>query len=133
MRITPKQYAEGLYEAVQNAKPSERAEILDQFFALLVRERRMREMPAILTVLQRIVERENNEKRVSVRSARALPHEVVRELRGRLTQVFGVQRVDIDQKVDPNLRGGMVIESEDETLDVSIRGTLLQLRKHFQE
>lgn len=133
MRITPKQYAEGLYEAVRNAKPSERAGILDQFFALLVRERRMREMPAILTVLQRIVERENNDKWVSVRSVRALSHEAVRELQGRLTQVLGVQRVDIDQKVDPNLRGGMVIESEDETLDASIRGTLLQLRKHFQE
>lgn len=133
MRITPKQYAEGLYEAVQNAKPLERAEILDQFFALLVRERRMREMPMVLSALQRIVERENNEKRVSVRSARALPHEAVRELWGRLTQILGVQCVDIDQKVDPNLRGGMVIESEDETLDVSIRGTLLQLRKHFQE
>lgn len=128
MRITPKQYAEGLYESIQNAEPSEQTGILDRFFALLVRERRMREIPMILAALQCIIEREGGEKRVRIRSAQALSQETIRSLAGRLSEIFGVEQVVLEQKTDANLKGGMVIETEEETLDMSIKGIVSQLK-----
>lgn len=133
MRITSKQYAEGLYESVRHAEPSDRTGIFDRFFSILIRERRMKDMPTILSALRRIIERETGEKSVRTRSAHPLSESAVRNLRERLCKIFDVDRVALETMVDPHLAGGIMIETEDETLDASILGALRQMKTALRE
>lgn len=133
MRITPKQYAEGLYESVRHVEPSDRTGIFDRFFSILIRERRMKDMPTILSALRRIIEREAGEKSVRIRSAHPLSESTVRNLRERLCKIFDAERVALETMVDPHLSGGIVIETEDETFDASILGALRQMKTALRE
>ncbi len=133
MRITPRQYAEGLYEAVKHAEASDWAKCIDRFLVMLTRDRRRRDIPLILRHLDRIAERETGIKFVDVVSARPLPAESKGSLERVGKNLFGGEEVRLRQKVSSLLLGGVLLQTENETFDVSIGGRFGQLKQFLEK
>ena len=132
MRITPRQYAEGLYEAVKRANPADRSDVIDRFLTLLARHRRRRDTMLVLRHVERIVEQETNVKCIDVISAKPLSDASMVSLKSVGKNVFGGGEVLLRQKVNTALFGGALLRTENETFDASIGGRLDQLKKFLQ-
>ena len=68
--------------------------------------------------------------RVKVRSAVPLADDQRNTLRAELHDYFGLEPL-LDEKVDPDLLGGMIVQIGDRVLDGSVRTKLEQLRKQL--
>lgn len=132
MRITSRQYAEGLYEAVKRANPADRSGVIDRFLTLLARHRRRRDTPLILGHIERIAERETGVKRIEVLAAKPLSEASKTSLESVGKNVFGGGEVLLRQKVNTALLGGALLRTESETFDASVGGRLDQLKKFLQ-
>ena len=132
MRITSRQYAEGLYEAVKRANPADRSGVIDRFLTLLARHRRRRDTMLVLRHVERIVEQETNVKCIDVISAKPLSDASMVSLKSVGKNVFGGGEVLLRQKVNTALFGGALLRTENETFDASIGGRLDQLKKFLQ-
>ncbi len=133
MRITARQYAEGLYEAVKHAESVNRPSMIDRFLALLVRDRRRRDIPLILRHIDRIAEREMGAKRVEVVSSAPLSEMSKTSLKVVGKKVFGGENMLLKQKISRTLFGGAVLRTENETFDASIGGRLGQLKQFLEK
>ncbi len=133
MRITARQYAQGLYEAVKHAESTNRPSMIDRFLALLVRDRRRRDIPLVFRHIERIAERETEVKRIEVVSAMPLSETVEASLKVVGKSVFGGEKVLLQQKINKTLLGGAVLRTEDETFDASISGRLGQLKQFLEK
>lgn len=129
MRITSRQYAEGLYEAVKRANPADRSGVIDRFLTLLARHRRRRDTLLILGHIERIAERETGVKRIEVLAAKPLSEASKTSLESVGKNVFGGGEVLLRQKVNTALLGGALLRTENETFDASVGGRLDQLKK----
>lgn len=132
MRITPRQYAEGLYEAVKRANPADRSDVIDRFLTLLARHRRRRDTMLVLRHVERIVEQETNVKCIDIVSAKPLSDASMVSLKSVGKNVFGGGEVLLRQKMNATLLGGALLRTENETFDASIGGRLDQLKKFLQ-
>ena len=132
MRITPRQYAEGLYEAVKRANPADRSGVIDRFLTLLARHRRRRDMPLVLRHIERIVERETNVKRIEVVSAKPLAVSLEASLELIGEELFDGCPVLLRQRVDATVLGGALLRTENETFDASIGGRFRQLKRFLE-
>lgn len=133
MRITPRQYAEGLYTSVKHAEASARPVLIDRFLALMARDRRRRDIPSIFRHIERIAEREAGAKRVDIVSARRLSEESLRILESEGKKVFGGEKILFQQKIQPNRIGGAIFRTENETFDASAGGRLGQLKQFLEK
>ena len=132
MRITARQYAEGLYEAVKRAGSENLPGVVDRFLALLVRDRRGRDVTLVLRHLERIVERETGVKQVEVVSAVPLSETSEESLKAAGKRVFGGGKMLLKQKTNRAILGGAVLRTENEIFDASIGGRLGQLGRFIQ-
>lgn len=133
MRITPRQYAEGLYASVQCAEASARPALIDRFLAVMARDRRRRDIPAVFRHIERIAEREAGVKRVEIVSAKTLSKESLREIEREGKKVFREEKILFQQKIQQNRIGGAAFRTENETFDASAGGRLGQLKQFLEK
>ncbi|TMK41788.1 MAG: ATP synthase F1 subunit delta [Actinobacteria bacterium] len=114
---------DGLHRAVEGAE-----EILINFLELLLENHRM---PLLFRIRQRYDELWEQEHRllpVQVTSAIELDEQIVSDLGARIGERTG-RRVELTQRVEPDILGGIVVQVGNSILDASIRNRLEQLRK----
>lgn len=133
MRISPRQYAEGLYEAVKRVEVSARPAVIDRFLALVTRDRRRRDIPAIFRHVERIAERESGAKRVEIVSSKTLSEASLHAIEQEGKKIFQEQKILFEQKIQPKLFGGAILRTENETFDGSIGGRLGQLKQFLEK
>jgi F-type H+-transporting ATPase subunit delta len=95
--------------------------------ALLMRRRRLDQLPAIAHEFRRLYNRREGIVEAIVTSAGALDAVEIAEISGRLQRIAG-GRIEIEQKVDPGLLGGVQVRLGDRLIDGSVRGRLERLR-----
>jgi len=136
MRITPRQYAEGLYVSVKHAEASARSALIDRFLALMVRDRRRRDIPAVFRHVERIAEREAGVKRVEIVSAKALSKASLHAMELEGARIFKKEtegKLFFQQKIRPKHFGGAKFQTGNETFDASIGGRLVQLKQFLEK
>ncbi|NJD61658.1 MAG: ATP synthase F1 subunit delta [Deltaproteobacteria bacterium] len=102
------------------------------FLRLLVDKRRMNILPQILTELRRMVEELEGVERVEVISAAPLPETQREFLRSVLSLRTG-KRIELEEKMDPAVLGGMVVKLGSTVYDGSVRTQLVQIRENLQK
>lgn len=132
MRITVRQYAEGLYEAMKRAEGLEYAGIIDRFLALMKRDRRRKDIPFVFRHIERIAERESGVKRVEIISARPIAEASMRAVESEGEKVFGKERILFQQKIRPELFGGAMFRTESETFDATTGGRFRKLKQFLE-
>ena len=106
------------------------AEPLQRFLALVIRNKRVEYLPAILHNYRVLYRKEKGITRAWLTTATENP-----ELAGKLAELMklqGLTEVDFKTEVDPNLIGGFIVQVEDKRLDASTASQLKQIRKDLE-
>jgi len=102
------------------------------FLRLLVDKRRINILPQILSELRRMVEELEGIERVEVVSAVSLPGTQRDFLKGVLEKQTG-KRIELEEKMDPAVLGGMVVKVGSTVYDGSVRTQLSRIREILQK
>ncbi len=128
MKITPKQYAESLYQAVVGKKDSEVKDAIGNFVKVLINNNDISKADEIIKQFVRIWNREQGIVEAEVVSAKELDKKIVKLLNGYIAKLSGAKDVVIKEIVNKDILGGVVIKYKDKVLDGSLRMRLGELR-----
>lgn len=103
-----------------------------EFLAVLVRKRRAMYIVEIIDEFNRQVEFEKGISRVTVITALPLKPEEESSLVTTLATKTG-KKIELEQKVDPTVIGGMIVLMADEIIDGSVRHGLNLLKEQLQK
>jgi F-type H+-transporting ATPase subunit delta len=103
-----------------------------RFLRVLNRHGRLGLLATVTRQARATLDRRNNRKPVTVRSAVSLDEGQQSALRDRLASMLQATPV-ITLEVDPSLIGGLVVQVGDEVYDASVRNRLQQLRGRLTE
>jgi F-type H+-transporting ATPase subunit delta len=123
-KVSNKQLAVGLYEAVQGVKSADLSKILANFIDLLYRKRKLRKSEFIINEYIRYSKLKEGINEIEITSARELDDKVVNAIK----KIFGA-KTEATVKTDGKLIGGIKIRTEDRILDASIRTQLNKLKQ----
>ncbi len=126
-RLSAKTYAQLYYASVTAAPTVKQAAVASRFHQLLRRHRAVKLLPRIMFHLQCLDDQAHGRTRVAVTA----PASDLARLEPQLTTIFGP--VVIDLTVDPALRGGLVLQVGDDTIDGSLRTRLRHLHHHLTQ
>jgi len=102
------------------------------FLRLLVDKRRMNILPQILPELRRMVEELEGIERVEVVTSTALSGTQRDFLKGVLEKQTG-KRIELEEKMDPAVLGGMVVKVGSTVYDGSVQTQLSRIREILQK
>ena len=127
MTTTARQYALALYQAITEVSDQEQDKVLDNFVSAL---RKNNDLGMLDEVEKEFVNYDREAKGVKlavVTTARQLSREEERDLiKGLNKHVSG--KVELKQKVDEGLVGGIMIRIDDELMDGSVKKKLKDLK-----
>lgn len=132
MRLTPRQYAKTLFEALQETAPKDHDKVLDNFAGALALNNDIRMFEDIALEYERLEKESKGIRLAEVTSARPLDAESEREIVKRLNGMANAG-VEIRKKVDEKILGGVVIRLDDTLIDASVKGSLEKLRDEIAE
>ena len=133
MRITPKQYAISLFESVSNKKDGEAEAVVKKFFGLLVRNNDLSKSGRIISELARLWNKKSGIVESEVVTARKLDDSSIRSLEKFLSEESGAKKIVINEKVDENILGGVVVRYGDTMLDASLRTKVRDLKSAIKK
>lgn len=120
-KISRRKIAE--YVAERIASNADVSGLIDQVAAYLIESRRTREVELVVRAIEDALDARGIVV-ASVTSARALDDSVQAAIEKRIH----AERLHVREIIDPNLVGGLIIETPGKKLDVSIRSKLNALR-----
>jgi F-type H+-transporting ATPase subunit delta len=129
MRISPKKYAQSLLLALEGKSKKEAEVLLDRFLALLIENGNIGQAEKIISEFERAWDKSAGISRVEVSSAKELDKETRVEVKKHLAKIFGAKEVEMEEKVDPSIIGGLILREGDKILDGSVRGRMRDLRE----
>ena len=106
-------------------------EPLQRFLALVIRNKRVEYLPAILQDYRALYRRKKGITRACLTTAVENP-----ELAEKLAELMkwqGFTKIDFKTEVNPDLIGGFIVQVEDKRLDASIASQLRDIRKEWEE
>src|SRR5512134_370619 len=106
--------------------------VTTNFLRLLVDKRRMDILPQILAELRRMVEELEGIERVEVVSAAPLPGAQRELLKSVLSKRTG-KRIELEERLEPAVLGGMVVKVGSTVYDGSVRTQLSRMRENLQK
>lgn len=107
------------------------APLLEHFFYLLLRKKRIQHLPLVFDLYRRLVEQHLGVERAEVLTAVPLAEELAAALQTQLERLIG-KRVQLRSTIQPSIIGGVVVTVGGKILDGSIRHRLEQLRDELQ-
>jgi F-type H+-transporting ATPase subunit delta len=129
MKITARQYALSLSEAVDNKSAREVEAIIKKFIELLAGRNQLGEAEKIIAEFVKIWNDQRGVVEAEVASADGLAKEIVKLLKNYIAELSGAKEVLISEKIDKNILGGVVIKYGDKVLDGSLKMALADLRE----
>jgi F-type H+-transporting ATPase subunit delta len=103
---------------------------LTNLVGLLVERRRVALLPKVADAFRRLIYARRNIIEAEVASAAPLTEAERAALRERLARLVG-RRVELRERLDPGLLGGLVVRIGDRLYDASVRGRLERLRNRL--
>jgi F-type H+-transporting ATPase subunit delta len=98
---------------------------------LLIENNRIVVFPQLVQQFHVLINQRENTAQAEVVSAVELEEELRTRIRKILESTFGFNRVDIQNRVDPGLLGGVIVKIQDQVIDGSYVGRLEELRKQI--
>lgn len=131
MRITPKQYAEALYQAVQNKKDSEVKSAVNNFAGIVAENDDLKKVNKIIEQFSKLWNEKKGIVEAEVFSVCELDKSIISLLKKYIAKLSGAEEAAIKQTIDKKLLGGVVIKYEDKVLDGSLQTRLEKLREEM--
>jgi len=129
MKITSLQYAQTLLEAIQITNPKDHDKILEKFVKTLAQNGDLGKHVEIEKEYRMLEMKEKGISQAEVTTAKNL--EINSGLLKELNQIVG-NKVEIKNKVDEGIIGGVVVRVDDTLIDASVRGQLDKLNQSLK-
>lgn len=130
MKYTPRQYAQAFFEALHATRDSDHKKILDNFAAMLAQNGDLGKFTEIEQAFLAHEKTAKGIKTADVTTARKLSsseeHQLITELNDYLET-----KVELKQKIDEGILGGVIVQVEDELIDGSIKRNLQDLKNNL--
>lgn len=114
----------------QVARQSQYSPLGTNSLLVLLKRRRLPELPAIARRLRTLADEKNGVVRAKIVSAGSLSETYFTQLRQHIENAIG-QRILVEHEEDPSLIGGVMVRVGDNTFDGSIRGRLEELERQL--
>lgn len=128
MKITVPQYAKSLLAATSGLAPAEVKNIVDNFVALVVKNRQENKLTEIVEEFSKVWDAEQGEVKAEVVSARELDATSKKMVAGYLQKRLAAKEVKLTEKISPEILGGFVLRYGDKIIDASLRNNLNNLK-----
>lgn len=119
------QYAKALFDALQESKPEDHDKILDNFVRILSQNGDLKLYDLIEEAYKKLETADKGIKEVEITTAQP---QKSKEILEHLNKIVG-NRVEIKERIDQEIIGGVVVRVDDTLIDGSIKNSLKQLRK----
>jgi len=131
MKVTSKQYAESLYEAVKGKNDSQVKDAVKNFLEILIANNDISKADKIVKEFKKLWNKEEGIVEAEVVSARELGSDIIKLLNGYIVKLSKAKKVILNNKIDKDVLGGVVIKYEDKILDGSLRTKLGELKNEM--
>ena len=129
MKASAAQYAKTLYELASGKNKSEIDSIAASFAKLLAKNNRLKMAPAIIEKFGNIWNRENGILEADVESAYPLNDEASGKITKEIKEKYGAKEVILNNKINKDIKGGIIIKIGDEVIDGSVKKQLEMLKQ----
>ena len=127
MKITARQYAQSLYEAL--GETADTGGVVKNFVKVLAQHKALAEADKIIAVFENIHNSQQGIVEGELTSARELGDETIQLLSGQITALLAVKQVQLKQTIDSKMLGGFVARLNDTVIDGSLTTQLATLKK----
>jgi len=128
MKITAKQFALSLYESVDGKSAAQVKAVIKKFVELLARKNILAKADKITSQFTKIWNEKHGMVEAEVSSTNDLDKASVKLLENYIMELSGAKEVVLNEKIDKNILGGVVIRYGDKVLDASLKNSLEELR-----
>lgn len=132
MRVSAKQYAKLLFEITENKNNNELDQVLSRFVGLLARNNQIRMVENIVDNFSEIFDKNNSTVTAYVSSIAGIDTETEEKIKSVVRKKYGFEKVLIENKIIPEITGGIVIRVGDEILDGSVFGQIERIRMELK-
>lgn len=129
MNIKPKQYAQSLYEMVKDADKNESKKIIEKFVCLLVENNQTSQVEKILDYFTEMWNKEKGIVVAEISSARKLDANIVKMLKKHITDLSDAELLELSEKIDEDLLGGIILKYNNKIVDNSLRTRVQEFKK----
>jgi F-type H+-transporting ATPase subunit delta len=130
MRYTAAQYAKALFEALNSTKPEHQDLVLDNFTGILAKNSDLKLIEGIEEEFHKLRLNEKGTVLAEAKVSKPLSEEAEKSLIKKLNEIVG-KKVEIKQKIEKDLIGGVVVRLDDTVIDVSIKRQLEDLNNNL--
>lgn len=133
MKITPKQYALSLYEATDETRKDGLDEILKNFTSLLARNNDLKLADKIEKEFIKLWDEKKGSAKVEVTTVGKLNKDIKEKLSANIMKWLDKSEVEIEEKIDKDILGGIVVKYEDVIVDGSLRKKIALLKQELEK
>lgn len=121
MKISAKQYAISLFESVKDAPENKLKEIIASFVKIISKNNDIAQIEKIINNFNLIWNKDNAIVDAEVVSAHPLDNKVVNLISSHIIKITGAKDLNLVQRVDKGILGGIVLKYDDKILDASLK------------
>jgi F-type H+-transporting ATPase subunit delta len=128
MKINPKKYALALYESVA-LEEGAIENLLKNFVKILVKNNDLSKAKKIEIEFNKIWNKKKGIVDANIISAKKTDKETLEIIENYIKKISGSPNVNMQEEIDKNMIGGIIIKYEDKILDGSLRTSLKTLKE----
>lgn len=133
MKATATQYAKTLYELTIDKTRQEIDGVVSKFLEELQRNGQIKIADQVVNKFQEIYNAENGIVEAEVVTREKISESLENKVKNFIKEKYFAKHVEIHNKIDENLRGGIIIRVGDEILDGSLDRKLRELRSILEK
>lgn len=108
------------------------SELTEAFTRLLVNKGREAELPEVINAFVNQYKEKKNIHTVKLTTAVPVSDEVKKQLVEQVKKTSGLQNIELQTTIDPNIIGGFVLQTGDKLIDASVAYDLKQVTRQFE-
>jgi F-type H+-transporting ATPase subunit delta len=128
MKVSAKQYAQTLFELTVDKSDADVDDVVVRFVAFMKKMGDRKKSRDVINQFNNIHNAKNNVVEAVVTSARTLDGNVQENVQSFVRKEYGATSVILNNVIDKDIKGGIVVRVGDEVLDGSVSGRLKQLK-----
>ncbi len=128
MTISSQQYAQSLFELIDDKSKPELEKLVHNLGLILVRQHDLGQAAEIIKNFQEIWDREHGELTAELLSARQLESVGKELIVSYLKERTGMTKINLQEKIQKDLQGGFVLRYQSRIVDGSLRSNLEKLK-----
>jgi len=129
MKITPKQFALSLYEAVDGKSSAQVKTVIKKFVELLAGKNMLAKGGKVAAEFLKIWNDKRGVVEAKTISTKELDRAAVKLLKNYIIKLSGAKEVIISQEINQDILGGVVIKYSDRVVDGSLKTQLAELKE----